>query len=694
MIADIEPELMGIYNNGVRGGGGSTATGITVSGTMPSATTTTEGAVQTCNTSTAVTSESVSLVPTQYLFQTEIARLENAIVTAGGTVEPSGGGTQPSISISGATLESAGIVKTCIASNAQVTSETYDVVPTQYYLQKEVARLENAISSANSTTVYSSSIISSSVVSASAATLQNAGIVTTCNTSNGDVTSETVAVVPTQYFVQSEITRLDNRINTSGGGGTASIWADVTDLGSAATATLEAGSSYKLDASSGTHSITAVTSDTTKIGADGRLLLNAGDLADLTIQAPLAVQGTLQANALNVCTVKFCNGRAYILPEFHLSVANNYTVTITTGTTGDADTGSLFYGLQLSVHDKVAFDPATNGSACDMQNAVLNDSKTIVGNGKNQTIVSGGADCTASAAFSEVQFSGAQVLGGTAVLEDTRITSLANSGAIIFSGSNEITGTVSGTGTINLASGASLYGGGSMDLGHAHNLGIAGGASVTITDMTITNCSGGNAGVVYISQGQGVRFSSCTISGNSGNSGGVLFLNYRGTAQFTDCNIVSNTCNKGGVAYCGASTWLNFSNCVLKDNVATGGGGILNVTGANGKIYFTGCTLDGTMQVAETGSVCLSGSNLWSAGYLKPTTKAFLYIESGGTLNLTGNAGDTNGLIASAGSGIFVGTRSGNNWTVGGTATVINSAGEAVTIQGSGTTLSKDGTLS
>lgn len=84
---DTKPELIGIYNNGVKGGGGGGGgTGPTI--TIPSATLTTEGCVSTRNAADQqVTSETVSVVPTMWWFQQEVARLDDAISSAGGTVQ-------------------------------------------------------------------------------------------------------------------------------------------------------------------------------------------------------------------------------------------------------------------------------------------------------------------------------------------------------------------------------------------------------------------------------------------------------------------------------------------------------------------------------------------------------------------------------------------------------------------------------
>ena len=84
---DTKPELIGIYNNGVKGGGGGGGGGTGPTITIPSATLSTEGCVTTRNAADQnVTSETVSVVPTQYYVQSEIARLDLRIDNAQGTV--------------------------------------------------------------------------------------------------------------------------------------------------------------------------------------------------------------------------------------------------------------------------------------------------------------------------------------------------------------------------------------------------------------------------------------------------------------------------------------------------------------------------------------------------------------------------------------------------------------------------------
>lgn len=86
---DTKPELIGIYNNGVKGGGGGGGggTGPTITITIPSATLTSEGVVITGNTTnSSLTAEDVTHVPTQWFFQQEVARLDLRIDNAQGTV--------------------------------------------------------------------------------------------------------------------------------------------------------------------------------------------------------------------------------------------------------------------------------------------------------------------------------------------------------------------------------------------------------------------------------------------------------------------------------------------------------------------------------------------------------------------------------------------------------------------------------
>ena len=84
---ETKPELIGIYNNGVKGGGGGGGGGTGPTITIPSATLSSEGCVTTRNEADPnATAETVSVVPTQFYVQSEIARLDDRIDHAAGTV--------------------------------------------------------------------------------------------------------------------------------------------------------------------------------------------------------------------------------------------------------------------------------------------------------------------------------------------------------------------------------------------------------------------------------------------------------------------------------------------------------------------------------------------------------------------------------------------------------------------------------
>lgn len=81
---ETKPEIIGIYNIGIKNTGGGGGTGGTVSITIPPANTTDPGVVITGNTSNSqLTSASTNVVPTLWWMQQEVGRLETAISSAG-----------------------------------------------------------------------------------------------------------------------------------------------------------------------------------------------------------------------------------------------------------------------------------------------------------------------------------------------------------------------------------------------------------------------------------------------------------------------------------------------------------------------------------------------------------------------------------------------------------------------------------
>ena len=83
------------------------------------------------------------------------------------------------------------------------------------------------------------------------------------------------------------------------------------------------------------------------------------------------------------------------------------------------------------------------------------------------------------------------------------------------------------------------------------------------------------------------------------------------------------------------------------------------------------------------GSVTCIGSNHFAKNINTLSSPAYVFISSGAVVDLTGNAGDSNGVVINPGGGVVV----------SGGCTVINSAGASVSIEGGTyTQINKDGT--
>lgn len=719
---ETKPEMIGLYNNGLKNAGGAPGTGTEFSATVPSATLTTEGVVKTCNASSAeVTSETVSVVPTMWYVQNAIAQLTGGTYTIpdGGTqtVEIASAGTsetgkagiiKPSsdyftvaqngyTTLNAATTQKAGVVTTCNESSTQVTSESVAVVPTQYFLQQQIARLDQAIGSANSTTIHSSSIISSSIVSAAEATLQSAGIVTTCNESSAQVTSETVSIVPTQYYVQQEIARLDQAIESGGGGGgstPAATWTSVTDLGSASSATFEAGNNYRMKTTSDMHTLTAITSGGSMVGADSRVMLRVREAATVTVLAPLVLTNELQDYSLNVCTVRYCDGKAFMTVDFYTT---GYYVTVNDGIEGDEGEGSILYGLQSATQSSIRFDASVNGATCNLQGAIMNSYKDIVGNGMTNTVLSGVVVCGHGCTFEQLSMEGIIMMGGSATLVNTRLDNFNNSGTITFSGYNELAGDFYAGAPVHVSGITKIKGvngSGSLRLGGSYSVIAEADTSAYFYDLNIIRGAAGNGGVIGIGSGKRAEFVNCTISANSASQAGAVGQAASGgVLVFSNCIIASNSTTGRGLVDLRDYGSALFYGCTFSSNTANSGGGMLNTIGSGQYVLYSDCHLDGSLQASGKPTMVFDGSNTYYSGYTKQATGATAVIAAGGIMDVTGNTGDTSKRILNCAS-VFVGSQSEGAWVVGGTATFITSGGQSVTIEGSGSVLKNDGTLS
>jgi len=299
-------------------------------------------------------------------------------------------------------------------------------------------------------------------------------------------------------------------------------WTSIIDMGSSPAVTIASGLSYKLNAT-GTHQLTV---DTCPAGYDGRdaiIRIRLGGSGVIQAVAPLQLGGALIPYAVNNCVVRFRDGEAVLLVEDTLA---GYVVTVNAGT-GD---GSLPYGLAANGVPYIAFSPSTDGIPVDLSGATTAaEEVTVVGNGYEETILSGGVTCTSKTTFANLAMSNVVNSGGTMTLGDVNIP---NGATVAVSGGGLAVEKVTGAG------------------------------SESVVDL------GGTA--VFVSSGSSTYASGCTFSGGVGqlsSRGGAFYVS--GSADLTDCTITGNTAQQGGAVFTSNGTGLNLTRCIVSGNSAT-----------------------------------------------------------------------------------------------------------------------------
>lgn len=530
------------------------------------------------------------------------------------------------------------------------------------------------------------------------ATLTTPGAVTTCNASASSATSETVSLVPTQYYVQTEIARLESSIasgavvgESSGGASTPAVqeWISYEDMGSSATVTVSAGHAYNLEAFTGSHTVSAVTS-TGKVGQNAYMTIAYTDAATVTFAPNIVMNDMLATKKANDCVFRFRGDTVYASVE---GTHYAYAVTVTSGT----GSGTISYGLYTLNMDAIGFATSINDSACDLGGMQFTSAALLDGNGIDRTLLSGGMVISSGLSLANLTLQDATVSSGRLTMLGAGLGgTVVNSGTIAFEGSDNVcNGTVScGTaGHLEIASGGSVTGSGTFNLGTTGALQLTSGTSCYVGGVTFTNGSASNGGVVAAISGARATFEDCTFSGNHGSFGLVANL-YSATAVFSNCQLLSNSGSRG-LLQLGKAGSAVLTSCTISGNATNGGGSLVNIDG--GFISITDCNIVGeqTIQGAngDPSTVVWAGSNAFG-GITKLYAKIKMQISAGATLDFTGNPGDTSGCILYGSWGVTVGSYTGTTWNTGGSATVITSDGSAVTISGSGTKLDKSGVLS
>ena len=304
----------------------------------------------------------------------------------------------------------------------------------------------------------------------------------------------------------------------------------------------------------------------------------------------------LEPDAINYCTVRFRRDMAVISVEDHIG---GYIAVSATGTSS----GSLAYGLASAGSQYIAFDASLNGRTLDMGGTVTSGEKHVVGNGFNETVLTGGVSCTGKTTFANLSMSGAFVSGGSMTLGDVRIPS----GATV---------TVRGGGlAVERVTGDS----GTIDLGASR----------------ITVGSGQTA------VASGVSFVS---GGVSSSSPGAFLVTSGGSMTLIDCDISNNTASYAAAMSLNGLTEVVLSGCSIHDNLAAQIAGI--AIGLNSApLVVRDCEFGNMqdivfLQTSTQNSVTLGGS-MTMLNRIYPRTTSFpgtVSIESGAVIDLTGNS--------------------------------------------------------
>ena len=385
---------------------------------------------------------------------------------------------------------------------------------------------------------------------------------------------------------------------------------------------------------------------TRTFGLEGHAEIFVANTGYIQTGANVVLANALEPDSVNNCTVRFHDGLAIISVEDHVA---GYIVTVTSGTAA----GSLYYGLATATNEYVAVDAFLNGSTIDFAGAATNGEKHIVGNGRSDSIISGGINCTGKTTVANLSLDGVTVSGGTITLGDVLIPSgstvSAAGGAIVVEHASLdgtlayatvlSDGTVSGGGTMNAISGVKPL--------------QQFGQNMTLSGITISGYSESANGLLYAGGGNGIVLKDVTVKDFSGYS--TIFLN--GSASVA---MLIDGCS--------------FAEDSTSEHVE------LYLASSDSKIRLAGCTFASAKKIAGAGTVDAEGENHFRN--LISGTSMKVGFASGATVDLTGNTHSApivpGGGISFAGANRIVYGESGATTTAyidGGTFAQIHSGG-------------------
>ena len=202
------------------------------------------------------------------------------------------------------------------------------------------------------------------------------------------------------------------------------------------------------------------------------------------------------------------------------------------------------------------------------------------------------------------------------------------------------------------------------------------GSIASLTGLTITRGSAGNAygGGLYIAGT--ASLTSCIVSGNAAQHGGGIFTGSAASVTLTNTTVSNNSVSNAGAGLCDfdTSVVLTITNCTFSSNSAVSGGGIytegtttltnstlsgntVSNVGAGavfkyGVATLTNVTISGNAAIANTGGLYAYSSNvtLNNSIVARNTYNGSVPSDIGGSGTNTVVAGNNN-LIGTGGSG-------------------------------------------
>ena len=422
-----------------------------------------------------------------------------------------------------------------------------------------------------------------------------------------------------------------------------------------ATITLQAGHAYKIQATTGSKTLTAETIPANQFGLEGHAEIFVANTGLIKTTSSVVLADALEPDAVNNCTVRFHDHKAIISVEDHVA---GHIVTVSAGTVAN----SLYYWLTQpntagdAATQYVGFDATLNGTPVNFEGASNTAVKHVVGNGYMQTILTGNVAPAAALTVSDLGLQNVTVTGGTLTLGDAYIpggaTVAVNGGGLAV---EKVTGN-----------------GGVIDLG---------GTNVTMTSgvarasgCTFTSGIAGSGGAWKI-ENTSAYAENCTFIGNSASStgGGAIRIESNGYASIMGCIVSGNRCYNapggGGIAIAGSGV-VDIDSSVVSGNIDRNNGRTDILANNTTQINVIGSTIGTTEMRGGSVSMALASQcKITAIG--GGSGGGCLTISSGAILDLPGNT-------------ITTPINPGGGVTIQGGCTIVTSGGSSVVVDCTG----------